>query len=782
MTQLYRHLRIHQVFGANTDVGKTIFTTALCRASSARGKRVFYLKPVSTGAPADADDGHLERFGGKYSANIQTDCLFRYSEPLSPHLAVQWDNKEIIGDDRLVSSVADHIRKCAASQSHPAVMYVETAGGVHSPVISGNTQVNAYRSLFLPTILVGDPKLGGISSTISAFESLLIRGYRIDAVTMFSDNYYGNHEYLKQHFAEQDIPFFSVPQPPARFEDPKQDFAATDKYYSSISDGTDSLFGTVYQIDKQLDDTHTRRIEELESMPRRTLDSIWWPFVQHGLVKNESDVMVIDSAHGDFFSTFNSKALESRSLLAPQLDGSASWWTQALGHSNPSITLAAAKAAGRYGHVMFPQASHEPALKLAERLIKDGPGAGWASRAFFSDNGSTGIEVALKMAFRAVSKRDGWKKGIDPELGVLGLKGSYHGDTIGAMDACEEGVYTCEWHNSKGYWLESPEVGIKDGTVLITLPSSMKSGFVTDTLEFDSLAAVYDLEERLKTSLASYYRNFITDALSRLKASGNPKLAALVLEPLVMGAGGMIFVDPLFQRVLVDTVRGTHNPTEWQGMPVIFDEVFVGLYRLGLKTTSTVLGVHPDIAVYAKILTGGLVPMSITLANDSIYQSFLGNTKVEALLHGHSYTAHAVGCEVSLEALSQLEKLSQGSQDWKEAKRKWHAESDDAASSKNNVWSFWEPTFITNLGLHPKVEEVMTIGTVLAFKIKDDVKGYGSASAQKSLELLQDPFSSKLPFSVHYRTLGNVGYFICSLNSPSQTLRDLEKSILLALQ
>lgn len=398
------------------------------------------------------------------------------------------------------------------------------------------------------------------------------------------------------------------------------------------------------------------------------------------------------------------------------------------GHSNPALTLAAAKAAGRYGHVIFPQATHEPALKLAETLIKEGPGKGWASRAFFSDDGSTGMEVALKMAFRAVSKRDGWKKRVDREMGVLGLKGSYHGDTIGAMDACEEGVYTCEWHNSKGYWLDPPEVGIRNGKVQVTLPSSYLIGQELEILEFESLSAVYDVTSRLKTPLATCYRQFITATLSRLQRPGNPKLAALVLEPLLMGAGGMIFVDPLFQRVLVDCVRGVHGnsvqPRWWQGMPVIFDEVFVGLYRLGVKTTASILDVHPDISVYAKILTGGLVPMAITMANDSIYQSFLGDTKVEALLHGHSYTAHPIGCEVSLEALSQLEKLSSGSKTWAEAKESWNPSGiQESKTSDSPVWSFWDPDFITSISKDSQIEEVMTLGTVLAFKVNDTGKG-----------------------------------------------------------
>jgi dethiobiotin synthetase/adenosylmethionine--8-amino-7-oxononanoate aminotransferase len=97
---------------------------------------------------------------------------------------------------------------------------------------------------------------------------------------------------------------------------------------------------------------------------------------------------------------------------------------------------------------MFPQAIHTPALRLAERLIHHDPRKGWASRAFISDNGSTGMEIALKMALRVASKRFGFAPQERKKVGVLGLRGSYHGDTIGSMDACEEGVYSCEWHQA----------------------------------------------------------------------------------------------------------------------------------------------------------------------------------------------------------------------------------------------------------------------------------------------------------------------------------------------
>lgn len=466
-------------------------------------------------------------------------------------------------------------------------------------------------------------------------------------------------------------------------------------------------------------------------MPHRALDSIWWPFVQHGLLKGEQDVNVIDSAQRDFFSVYKKSpqqwhsAAHNCSFLEPQFDGSASWWTQALGHAHPSLVTAAARAAGRYGHVMFPQAIHLPALKLAERLIHNGPGKGWASRAFFSDNGSTGMEIALKMALRYFSVREGGDliPSARKELGVIGLKGSYHGDTIGAMDACEEGVYTCEWHNAKGYWFEPPTVSVQNGEVILSLPTAI-IGSSSSLTNFNapSLSWAYDMNQRLTTPLAEVYQEYIERTLRKLTKTANRKFGALVLEPLAMGAGGMIFVDPLFQRVMIDVVRGTNGslPSPWSGLPVIFDEVFVGLYRIGLESSSSVLGLYPDISVNAKILTGGLVPLAVTLASDAIFQTFKSENKTDALLHGHSYTAHPIGCEVANETLNIVEQLV-SSDLWNDARKRWAKSVLSEESSP--IWSFWDPTFVAAMSRLDVISEVMALGTVLAFKFNDEQGG-----------------------------------------------------------
>ncbi|EGN99050.1 hypothetical protein SERLA73DRAFT_73624 [Serpula lacrymans var. lacrymans S7.3] len=800
MSTLFKNLRVHQIFGANTDVGKTILTSALVRASTIKNNTVYYLKPVSTGAPEDADDGHIQRFAGPQKSLVHTECLFRFGDPVSPHLAVKMasdKNGETVRsptDETFVNSIASYIRRCAMAD-RMGHMYIETAGGVHSPTLSGTTQADAYRPLFLPTLLVGDGKLGGISSTISSYEALLLRGYIIDAILLFRDEYYRNFEYLTPYFAERGVRVVTVEPPPPRAEDTATNVSITEEYYSRIT--STSGDGLVYDLLSHLDDCHSHRIEELQSMRRRTLDTIWWPFVQHGLVKSEEDVTVIDSAWSDFFSVYDApkgtpgNSNKNTSLLEPQLDGSASWWTQALGHAHPSLTQAAAHASGRYGHVMFPQATHLPALKLAERLVHAGPGKGWASRAFFSDDGSTGMEVALKMALRSFAVKAGTtlSSSAKKNLGIIGLKGSYHGDTIGAMDACEEGVYTCEWHNAKGYWFEPPTISIRQGEVTVSLPPSISSSSDSSNHAMPSLSSVYDVESRLHTSLATVYRRHIESTLSNLMHKGQ-QFAALVLEPLVMGAGGMIFIDPLFQRVMIDVVRdpklfpARDGPQDLsQGLPVIYDEVFIGLYRLGFLSSTSLLGVYPDISVNAKILTGGLVPMAVTMASESIFQAFWSNHKTDALLHGHSYTAHPIGCEVANKTLDLLEKMTDSEQ-WKQAKQNWVEKNLEEGSSE--IWSFWDRDFIHSLSHLDVVNEVMALGTVLAIKVKDKQAGYGSHSAQKLLQSIKfspsdDPLLSSAPggapFGIHFRTLGDVAYFMTSLNTPRATIESIENRL-----
>lgn len=171
---------------------------------------------------------------------------------------------------------------------------------------------------------MGDSKLGGISTTVSAYESLLLRGYHIDGVAIFRDPYYRNSEYLAQYFTDRGVPFSSIPPPPAKVGSQEEDYNLTEHYYAQIM--AEECGNELLTLDAHLNRAHAQRLEDLETMPGRTMNTVWWPFVQHGLVRGPEDVTVIDSARGDFYSVYNSTSAgalgtSSSSLLSQKFDG-----------------------------------------------------------------------------------------------------------------------------------------------------------------------------------------------------------------------------------------------------------------------------------------------------------------------------------------------------------------------------------------------------------------------------------------------------------------------------
>lgn len=421
---------------------------------------------------------------------------------------------------------------------------IETAGGVHSPGPNATSQADLYRPLRLPIILVADSRLGGISSSISAFESLFIRGYDVQSVLLFHDDYYQNHKYLDAYFSKKNIPLLAFSKPPLRpkgngtLDSQAEDQELMNDYYKSMqrSFDFDSLL-------KRMEERSEQRIEELESMATRAHEAIWYPFTQHQGMEPR-DITVIESAHGDYFQTIKTspdvdKKHESH-LLQSTFDGSASWWTQGLGHGNPELALTAAHAAGKYGHVMFAGAVHKPALSLAELLLQS-LGNQRLRKVFYTDNGSTGMEAAIKMALRASSLRYDWDSSTE-DIKILGLKGSYHGDTIGVMDCSEPSTYNkkVEWYRGRGYWFDFPTIGMKDAQWHVTVPD-MLAQELGEGEHFESLNDVFDLDKRLQSSTGLRYTKFIKETLDRLVNKNGFKFGALIMEPVILGAGGMLF-------------------------------------------------------------------------------------------------------------------------------------------------------------------------------------------------------------------------------------------------
>jgi dethiobiotin synthetase/adenosylmethionine--8-amino-7-oxononanoate aminotransferase len=390
----------------------------------------------------EADNNHI----AKYAKNTSSTTLFQFSQPLSPHLAAQHDGKTL--PDFEVQRALYAELQSRAAQGHGSAI-VETAGGVLSPSPSGSTQADLYRPLRLPVILVGDHKLGGIATTISAFESLKIRGYDIEALVLFKDDQYQNFEYLRDYFSKYKFLTLSLPAPPVVHSSPERDMEILRDYYESTSER-----GAIPTISKTLYDSHLDRMQVLRQMSIQANDHVWYPFTQHK-GRTAKDILTIDSAYGDDFQAVrdvedNSVVKADENQLVPAMDGSASWWTQGLGHGNVELTLAAAYASGRYGHVMFASAINEPAIKVVRKLIT-GHRNPRLQKIFYTDNGSTGMEVAIKMALRASCVRYGWDHRAN-DISILGLRGSYHGDTMGVVDAAEPSVYNdkLEWYKPRG--------------------------------------------------------------------------------------------------------------------------------------------------------------------------------------------------------------------------------------------------------------------------------------------------------------------------------------------
>jgi len=203
--------------------------------------------------------------------------------------------------------------------------------------------------------------------------------------------------------------------------------------------------------------------------------------------------------------------------------------------------------------------------------------------------------------------------------------------------------------------------------------------------------------------------------------------------------------------------------------------VFSGLHRFGYHSAASVLNHTPDIAVYAKILTGGLLPMSTTLASTSIFNAFLSDKKVDALLHGHSYTANPVGCSVALESIKMVERhLAAGG--FQQEKAAWGV----SHLGEEGRWSFWSAEFIERVSHYPTIKGSMAMGTVLAIELEDKEADYGSLVGRDFLEALKKEtvqVQGGEEFQIHSRPLGNVIYVMTSLFTKPAVVRAMEEVI-----
>ncbi|KAK9715528.1 hypothetical protein RND81_06G170700 [Saponaria officinalis] len=804
----YRHRNLHRYFStlplshpiftvwsANTNLGKTLVSAGLAATTTTTAETTssyfFYLKPLQTGFPVDSDarfvfnkasDIHLRRrndtilTAGNYVVNaseaaasefgggeaeertvgeggsrrtVVCTTLYAWRDAVSPHLAVEREGM-VLRDEELLNLVEKYLCDQVVKNGEDVEILglIETAGGVASPAASGTLQCDLYRPFRMPAILVGDGRLGGISGTVSAYETLKLRGYDVVAVIL-EDGGLAN-EVLLSSYLQNRVPVLVLPPIP---QDPSDNLM---EWFDKSSD----VFASLKQI---LLSSFSDRVKRLHTLREKAGDILWWPFTQHQLVPKEK-VTVIDSRCGEKFAIHKVDNLDPATkkyhdVIAEQFDACASWWTQ-----GPDATLQIelardmGYAAARYGHVMFPENVYEPALHCAELLL-DGVGKGWASRTFFSDNGSTAVEVALKMAFRKflydhekimdISDKK-FKQSL--EFRVLALKGSYHGDTLGAMEAQAPSSYTGflqqPWYIGRGLFIDPPTVYMHHGEWNLLLPNEIQPG--GSKLEAFRLREELFSESRDDSEVSKIYSSYISKALSEYSGKEQNKwIAALIIEPVIHGAGGMHMVDPLFQRVLVKQCRS-------RNIPVIFDEVFTGFWRLGVESAAELLHCSPDIACYAKLMTGGIIPLAATVATEDVFKTFADDSKLKALLHGHSYSAHAMGCTAAVTAIKSF----------KDPKK-----NPNILPEGEVLGEIWDAELVRKFSFHPQVKRVVMLGTVFALElqVEDSNAGYASTYAMSLVEELREN-------GVYMRPLGNVLYLMCGpCTSPHLCNELLEK-------
>jgi adenosylmethionine-8-amino-7-oxononanoate aminotransferase len=373
---------------------------------------------------------------------------------------------------------------------------------------------------------------------------------------------------------------------------------------------------------------------------------VWHPFTQH---ETATDPLVITRAKAA--SLFDADGREILDLIS-------SWWTCTHGHSHPKLNEALARQAAAFPHVMFASFTHRPAVDLATALVGLLPGD--LTRVFFSDDGSTSVEVALKVAYQY------WANRGEPRRRVfVSFDGGYHGDTLGAMSL------------GRGSGFFNLFRGLMCRVAVLPFPA---------TYEGDDA-----VEEREKGVLSALQ--------SRL--SDAQDVAALIIEPLLQGAGGMRVCRPAFLKALVDMAQDA-------GVLVIFDEVATGFGRTGTLFTMEQAGVVPDIVCLSKGLTAGYLPMAVTVVREPVFAAFLDQSFDRALPHGHSFTANPLACAVALCSLALFEE---------EATLKRIARINDRHRDMLNVLKAREDV------VRPRL-----LGSILAFDIKHGGEYQSSAS------------------------------------------------------
>ncbi|MDX1810750.1 MAG: adenosylmethionine--8-amino-7-oxononanoate transaminase [Gammaproteobacteria bacterium] len=415
---------------------------------------------------------------------------------------------------------------------------------------------------------------------------------------------------------------------------------------------------------------------------KRDLEVLWHPCTQ---MKDHEQLPLtpIQSGAGVWLKDFDGNRY---------LDAISSWWVNLFGHANPRINRAVKAQLDQLEHVILAGFSHEPAITLAEKLVEITPRG--LDKCFYADNGSSAIEVALKMSFHY------WRNlGQTRKTKFISLRNSYHGETLGALAVGDVALYkeTYEPLLMQSITVESPD-------------------------------CYYRAEGQ---SWEDYSRAQIIPMLEALKQH-HENVAAVIVEPLVQCAGSMRMYHPVYLELL-------REACDQYNVHLIADEIAVGFGRTGTLFACEQAHISPDFMCLSKGLTGGYLPLSVTLTTQKVYDAFYDDYEnLTAFLHSHSYTGNALACSAALETISIFET--------------------DNIIENNKSKAKLIKALCEDLQEHPNVAEVRQTGMITAIEMCKDKKTKTPFSWQERRGL--KVYQHGLKHEVLLRPLGNVVYFM----------------------
>jgi adenosylmethionine-8-amino-7-oxononanoate aminotransferase len=402
--------------------------------------------------------------------------------------------------------------------------------------------------------------------------------------------------------------------------------------------------------------------------------SLWHPFTQEAL---DPRPIQISRGKGVYLYTGDGRKL---------IDAISSWWVNIHGHAHPLIAEAIAEQARKLEHVIFAGFTHDPAEEFASRLRRVLPQP--LEHIFFSDDGSTAVEVALKIALQY------WRNlGQSRKSRIVALEHAYHGDTVGAMSVGADSDFVAAFDTIRFPVFRVPSA------YCFRCPVGKERA----TCDIDCIAP-----------------------LARLLEEHHAEIAAIIVEPLLQGAGGMI-VHPIEFLQQIRKLCTEYN------VLLIADEVLTGFGRTGRMFACDRAGVVPDLMCLSKGLTGGFLPLAATVCTPAVHEAFVSADRSRTFFHGHSYTANPLGCAAGIASLKVFD--SEPVFERIAAMEQIHRERSSVLAS------------------HSAVADVRGIGTVVAVELKADDPGYFS-------ELRPALYDFYLSKGVLLRPLGNVVYIL----------------------